>query len=117
VPEALKRSWQDFLWTYVTTRDALIGLVLIVDARHGLKAQDRDVLAAFVPSGRPVLVLATKIDKLNIAEGRAAVAAIAADLRETFADAAGRVTVLPFSATAKRGIAEADAIIRGWFEA
>ena len=67
VPRALKRSWQEFLWSYVTSRSTLIGLVLIVDARHGLKPLDLDLLDAFLPSGRPVLVLATKVDKLNIA--------------------------------------------------
>jgi GTP-binding protein len=117
VPEALKRSWQAFLWSYVTTRDALIGLVLIVDARHGLKTQDEDVLGAFLPSGRPVLVLATKIDKLNVAEGREAVATIRRALRDAFGEAAERVSVVAFSAPTKRGVVDADAIIRGWFDA
>ncbi len=53
VPLALKRHWQDFLGRYVATRQALIGLVLIVDARHGLAVSDRDLLAGFLPSGRP----------------------------------------------------------------
>ena len=77
VPHALKRDWQELLWSYVTTRDTLIGLVLVVDARHGLRAQlDLELLAGFLPSGRPVLILATKADKLNQSERREAVAAI-----------------------------------------
>ena len=76
VPHALKEAWQEFLWNYVTTRDTLIGLVLIVDARHALKPQDFDVLGGFLPSGRPILVLATKADKLNQSERRAAIGAI-----------------------------------------
>ena len=114
VPAALKRSWQDFLWSYVTTRSTLVGLVLIVDARHGVKALDADLLATYLPSGRPVLVLATKIDKLNVAEGRAAVAAIGASLHERFGAAAERVRVVGFSATTRRGLAEADAILCDW---
>jgi GTP-binding protein len=114
VPEALKRSWQDFLWSYVTTRSPLIGLVLIVDARHGLKPLDFDLLDAFIPSGRPVLVLATKIDKLNVAEGRSAVAHVAAGMRERFGDVGERFAVVGFSATTKRGLADADAILRRW---
>src|SRR4029078_4618489 len=43
VPRALKEAWQEFLWTYVTTRSTLIGLVVVVDARHGLKPLDMDV--------------------------------------------------------------------------
>jgi GTP-binding protein len=114
VPEALKRTWQDFLWSYVTTRSALVGLVVIIDARHGVKGLDVDLLAAFLPSGRPVLVLATKIDKLNVVEGRTAIAAIRGDLRAAFGEAAQRIEVVAFSATTKRGVAEADEVIRGW---
>jgi GTP-binding protein len=115
VPQALKRTWQDFLWTYVTSRSTLIGLVLIVDARHGVKALDLDLLAAFLPSGRPVMLLATKIDKLNVAEGRASVAAIERALADAFGEAATHVTVVAFSATARRGVVEADDVLRRWF--
>ena len=114
VPEALKRSWQDFLWSYVTTRSPLIGLVLIVDARHGLRPLDLDLLDAFMPSGRPVVVLATKIDKLNVAKGRDAIAGIRASVRDRFGEVGQRVAVVGFSATTKRGLVEADEILRGW---
>src|SRR5438046_8771291 len=33
VPHALKRHWQGFLSRYLATRQSLIGLVLVVDAR------------------------------------------------------------------------------------
>src|SRR5436190_449259 len=56
VPRALKQGWQDFLWVYVTTRTTLIGLVLVVDARHQLKPLDMELLGGFLPSGRPVLI-------------------------------------------------------------
>jgi GTP-binding protein len=114
VPRALKRAWQDFLWTYVTTRTTLIGLVLVVDARHGLKALDMDLLAAFLPSGRPVLILATKCDKLNQAERRRALAAIRDGLRGAFPGYAQGATVIGFSAASRQGIEEADATLAQW---
>lgn len=114
VPRALKDAWQEFLWTYVTTRSTLIGLVVVVDARHGLKPLDMDVLAAFVPSGRPLLVLATKSDKLNQAERRAAVRAIEAQLRDAFAVHAATATVVTFSATSRQGVEEADTVLARW---
>jgi len=114
VPRALKQAWQDFLWTYVTTRTTLVGLVLIVDARHGLKPLDLDLLAAFVPSGRPVLILATKSDKLNQAERRGAVAAIREALRTAFPAHVQSVTVIGFSATSRLGLEEADAVLARW---
>jgi GTP-binding protein len=113
VPQALKRAWQDFLWQYVTSRSTLIGLVLIVDARHGLKGLDLELLFAFVPSARPVLILATKIDKLNNADGRRAVADIAAALAQAFAER-GSIEVVGFSATSRHGVDEANRVITRW---
>jgi len=114
VPQALKRSWQDFLWTYVTSRSTLIGLVLIVDARHGLKPLDMELLAAFLPSARPVLILATKIDKLNVAGRRRAVADIRATLAQAYAERARDVVVVGFSAVSRQGVEAADQVIRAW---
>ncbi len=114
VPRALKQGWQDFLWVYVTTRTTLIGLVLVVDARQRLKPLDMELLSGFVPSGRPVLVLATKADKLNQAERRAAVTGIDAQLRDAFPNHAKGVRVIAFSASSRHGVDEADAAIEGW---
>ncbi len=114
VPRALKKDWQDFLWSYVTTRSSLVGLVLIVDARHGLRTMDEQLLGGFLPSERPVLILATKVDKLNQAERKAAVVAIRNRLREVFPAHASEVAVIPFSVPARLGIEEADAAIAPW---
>jgi GTP-binding protein len=117
VPRALKASWQDFLWDYVRTRDPLIGLVLVVDARHGLKSLDLDLLTAFRPSGRPVLVLATKSDKLNASERRAAVTGIADALRTVFPEHAGTASVVGFSMSTGQGVAEANETLAQWLGA
>jgi GTP-binding protein len=114
VPRALKQGWQDFLWVYVTTRTTLIGLVLVVDARHWLKPIDIELLDGFVPSGRPVLILATKSDKLNQAERSAAVTGIAAQFREAFPLRAADVRVVAFSASSRQGVDEADEAIERW---
>ena len=114
VPHAQKRAWQDLLWTYVTSRSALIGLVLIVDARHGLKALDLDLLAAFIPSSRPVLILATKSDKLNVAERRRAVADIRGALGQAFGARAAQVSTIGFSATSRTGVEDADRVLEQW---
>jgi len=114
VPHDVKRAWQQFLWEYVTTRSTLVGLVLVVDARHGLKDLDTALLDGYLPSGRPLLILATKSDKLNRAERRDAAQAIRAaiDARYPFASAA--VTVLPFSATSRDGVEQADLVLDEW---
>ena len=117
VPKAVKLAWQDVLATYVATRSTLVALVLVVDARHGLKPLDLSMLDGFLPSGRPVMVLATKSDKLTRTESARASAAIRGQLAERYPGQAARVTVVPFSATARTGLMEADAILARWLAA
>jgi GTP-binding protein len=114
VPLALKRHWQDFLGRYVATRQSLIGLVLIVDARHGLAAMDRELLEGFLPSGRPVLVLATKMDKLGAAARAASARAIEEAIARAFEPQARHVTVVPFSAPQRWGVEAAEAVLAEW---
>ncbi len=117
VGKALKRDWQEFLWRYLTTRQNLVALVLLVDARHGPTDLDRTVLEAFVPSGRPLLILATKADKLGTAAQREALRAIETALRGVFPVGAPNVRVQLFSAVTRQGVTEANAIIAGWLPA
>jgi len=114
VAKAIKQSWQDFLWSYVTTRSTLAALVLVVDSRHGLRPLDLELLGGFLPSGRPVLVLATKADKLNTTEKRAAVAGITRELAAAFPVHGPAVSVVLFSATAHLGVTTAETIIESW---
>jgi GTP-binding protein len=114
VGKELKRAWQEFLWHYITTRPTLVALVLIVDARHGLKDLDLELLEGFVPSGRPILILATKADKLNTTSQRAALVLVRRQLDEQFPLGAANVTVQLFSATARIGIEEAEGVISRW---
>jgi GTP-binding protein len=114
VPRVLKREWQDLLWHYVTARTTLLALVVVVDARRGLSDLDVALLTGFVPSGRPILILATKADKLNAAACRDAVAAIRRDIDERFHSHAHAMIVLLFSATLRTGVETADAVIRSW---
>jgi GTP-binding protein len=114
VPKALKRHWQDFIARYVAARQSLVGLVLIVDARHGLSDLDRTLLSGYLTSGRPVLVLATKIDKLAASAQRAATRAIERDLVAAFPVHSAQVAVVGFSATRRIGIEEAEARLAAW---
>ena len=115
VPRALKQGWQDFLWLYVTTRTTLIGsgarrrcTTSVEGARRGAAC------SGFLPSGRPVLILATKSDKLNQAERRAAVTGIEGQLRDAFPGYVNDVRVIVFSASSRQGVDDADAALERW---
>jgi GTP-binding protein len=117
VPHALKRHWQNFLAAYLATRQTLVGLVLVVDARHGLAEADLQLLAGYLPSGRQALVLATKIDKFAAAAGRVARRAIERDVATAFPVHARQVVVAAFSATRHIGIEEAEHVLAAWLGA
>jgi GTP-binding protein len=114
VPHALKRHWQDFVAGYLATRQSLVGLVLVVDARHGLVELDRRLLAGYLPSGRPVLILATKIDKFTPSAQRVAQRKFERDVAAGFPFHAAQVTVVAFSATRHIGITQAEAALADW---
>jgi len=116
VPRELKRHWQQFLARYLATRQSLVGLVLVVDARHGLADMDRTLLAGYLPSGRPVLLLATKMDKLTSSAQRLAHAAVTQAIAEAFPAHVRNVSVIPFSATREIGRETAEATIALWLE-
>lgn len=116
VPDSVKREWQNLLWSYVSARTQLIGLVLVIDVRHGLRDLDRRLLDVYLPAGRPALILATKIDKLAAGAQRAAVAAIEAQVAREHPAHIERIAVVGFSAVARIGLEAADAAIAQWVE-
>lgn len=66
-PEA-KRSWQALAGDYMTRRQALTGIVLMVDIRRGLTDLDRQLLA-WIPDVLPLVLVLTKADKLSRQQG------------------------------------------------
>ena len=65
VPEAIRAHWVKLLGDYLQQRRQLIGLILIMDSRHPLKALDIQMLDFFHITGRPVHILLSKADKLS----------------------------------------------------
>jgi GTP-binding protein len=65
VPQELQAHWQAFIESYFATRQALRGLVVVMDIRHPLKDYDRQMLGYAVRRDLPAHVLLTKADKLS----------------------------------------------------
>ncbi|PTD96112.1 ribosome biogenesis GTP-binding protein YihA/YsxC [Pseudothauera lacus] len=110
VPENVRRQWAGLLERYLRERDSLVGLVLIMDSRHPLTELDRNMLAWFVPTGKPIHVMLTKSDKLSRNEANKTLFAV----RRELAELGERVTVQLFSSLKKSGVEECEAVVAGW---
>jgi GTP-binding protein len=65
-------EWQGAVNTYLSRRDSLTGVVLVMDIRHPLQPFDIDMLGWGEASGLPVHILLNKADKLGQANRMAA---------------------------------------------
>jgi GTP-binding protein len=113
VPKDLQAHWQAFIDQYFRTREALKGLVVVMDIRHPLKDYDRQMLGYAVSRGLPAHAILTKADKLGRGAQGNALLAVRKDMRAEYGDA---VSVQLFSGESKQGVDEARAVIGGWLQ-
>jgi len=104
-----REEWAEVLGAYLRQRESLAGVVLLIDIRRGVTELDRRLAEWIAPTGKPVLALLTKADKLPYGRRIQAVAAVRKDLAEL-----GAITALPFSATHRLGLEEATKHIENW---
>jgi len=62
--KADRAEWRKMIESYVHGREGLRALVCIVDAEVGPTSDDADVIPWVLHAGRPVIVAATKVDRL-----------------------------------------------------
>ena len=111
VPPDVQAHWEELLSQYLQTREALCGLVVIMDARHPLTGLDEQMLDWFAPTGKPVHVLLTKSDKLSRQQATMTLNRVKLHLAQHFPFC----SVQLFSSLKKIGADEAEAVIAGWF--
>jgi GTP-binding protein len=107
-PDAERRTWAPLIGA-LRERESLRGLVLIVDSRRGVAAEDENLIAWAREGGREVAVhvLLSKSDKLNRSESTKA-------LREAKAALGASATVQLFSVLDKTGVQEAQRTLQSW---
>jgi GTP-binding protein len=110
VPMAVRREWQGLLEHYLTQRENLIGLVLIMDSRRPLLELDWKMIGWFSATGRPIHCLLTKSDKLSKQEQTK----ILRETKKALADQGSPITVQLFSSLKKTGMDEVEAVVGGW---
>ena len=111
-PEAERRTWAPMI-DALRQRQSLRGLVLIVDSRRGVAPEDEHLIAwahdGNREEGEPmrVHVLLSKSDKMTRNDG----SKVLKEARATLGDTA---TAQLFSVQDKRGIEEAQGVLRDW---
>lgn len=112
VPEHMKRHWQTTLESFFTTRQALKGLILIVDIRRRL--EENDLLLLYWAQNRSVAthILLTKADKLKHGACTDALRHTQSALERQKIDASAQL----FSSKTKYGLDKTHDVLNQMFE-
>jgi len=108
VPTAVQRRWGEFIGEYLTQREALTGLILLMDVRHPMKDQDVQLIDWAQDRGLPIHVLLTKADKLKRGAAQNQLLAVRRELPPE------GCTVQLFSALKGDGLEDAKRVISSW---
>lgn len=103
VSQEVRAQWRKLVGSYLASRETLVGVVLIMDARHPLTELDVQLIE-FV-GDVPLLVLLSKADKLSRAEQ-------AKTLAETRATLDADVHL--FSSVSRQGVEESRDLLERW---
>lgn len=78
-PKGRIKRWTGLIETYLAGRQELKRTCLLVDARHGIKPTDRDMMTLLDKAAQSFQIVLTKADKVPAAELAAILAATAAE--------------------------------------
>jgi GTP-binding protein len=107
VPFVVKNHWEKLVGGYLATRQSLRGLIIIMDIRHPLRDTDREMINWFSPSGRPIHILLSKVDKLSKQDQTKAFREIQHILQTEFPQCTAQL----FSSPKRIGIDEATQVV------
>jgi GTP-binding protein len=111
VSPKIKEKWQQTSADYFEKRDSLVGLVLLMDARHPLKDMDKQMVQWCVDFQVPLHILLTKADKLTPNAQKKAFFEVQNALAEI-----EDVSVQLFSSLRNIGVDEARVKLSKWFQ-
>ncbi|MBS3805274.1 MAG: YihA family ribosome biogenesis GTP-binding protein [Oleiphilaceae bacterium] len=112
VSRHIKDDWQKHLDTYLSQRQSLRGLVLVMDIRHPMTDFDQMMVEWCEHNNLPLMILATKADKLKSGQARTAMFGIARQLENYGC----MQHLIMFSATAKTGLEECRTALQAWLD-
>lgn len=97
-PEEEKDSWKEMIETYLTNRDSLSGLILVMDVRRKWSADEDLLLEWCRPRGLQIILALNKLDQLNQSEKAAK--------KKEFGVLADQLELFWVSAKDKKGVDE-----------
>jgi GTP-binding protein len=97
VPGVVRETWRPMIETYLSRTEHLVGVVQLIDARHGPTAEDQKMVDYLVQLELPALFALTKVDKLKRSERQKNIVDAIATL------GVGVEQVVPFSSTTGEG--------------
>ncbi len=109
VPQRMRQHWDRVLSGFLLERQALRGLVIVVDIRRGIGELDR-ALITMAGDHLPLHILLTKADKLS----RNQVARAIANAEATLTDPAHGVSAM--STVSRQGLDQLEQRCRTWLE-
>ena len=113
-PEAIRSQWEGLIGPYLSKREQLAGLVVIMDSRRPFTDLDIRLIDWFRPTGRPIHILLSKADKLSRQEQTKILRSVKAEVA-TWGDAE-LYSVQLFSSLKKTGVEEAERVLAGWLD-
>jgi len=113
VPVATKQKWQLLMATYLSDRQSLYGIILVMDIRHPLTEFDRQMIEWCNYSKKPLHILLTKADKLNHGAAKNTLLSVQRELK----DSGMPISLQLFSSLKKSGVDEIHQRLDDWFQA
>jgi GTP-binding protein len=107
VPLDVREHWKHLVGTYVSTRESLAAVVVVMDVRHPLTDLDRTLLDWLREAGRATHILLTKADKLSKQAQQTTLAKVRRELVQAYPLA----SVQLFSSMKREGIEEAASVL------
>ena len=112
VPEAIKKDWGKMMETYLSQRQALYGIVLVMDIRHPLTDFDWQMIEWCQHGNLRIHIILTKADKLNFGAAKNTLLQVQRELSHLEIP----VSLQLFSALKRMGIDEIHQVLDQWFE-
>ncbi len=80
VPKAMRESWRPLIEAYLTSRETLRTVFVLIDIRRGAQREERELLEWFAGEGVEAVVVVTKADKLPKSKRKPAAMALRREL-------------------------------------